>query len=558
MRRELGDLQGREFDLIIVGGGISGLCVAWDASQRGLSVALLESRDFAHAASANSFKMIHGGIRYLQHADLVRVRTSARERGALMRIAPHLTRPLPIFIPTYGHGLKGRAILMAGMKLYDLLTADRNRGISDPARRIPATRSVSRARALELFPALDATGLTGGAVFCDGQMVSPARLALAFGSSAAQLGAVLANHCEVTGLLQGADGVKGVIARDRLEDRSFEVRGRVVLNAAGGWAPDLLATSPPLGLRPRPVFSRDACFFVRRAHPAAMALAVTGSSRDPQAVFSRSARHLFLVPWRGGTLVGVWHAVWNGDPSATRVAESELLEWIAEINAAMPSLELELGDVALTQCGLVLFAENEPGASDLKYGHRSLIVDHAQADGVAGLITLVSVRYTIARTEAAKVTDLVFQKLGRRAPPCRTGETRLFGGDFESFDDLVRDVRRDAGESLPQAAAEALAHNHGSNYTAVLSVAREAKGPMLLVPGSATLEAEILHAVRREAARTLSDVALRRTDLGAAGHPGAAALEAAATLMARELHWDATRRQKELDVTSASFPALTS
>lgn len=558
MRRELGDLQGREFDLIIVGGGISGLCVAWDASQRGLSVALLESRDFAHAASANSFKMIHGGIRYLQHADLVRVRTSARERGALMRIAPHLTRPLPIFIPTYGHGLKGRAILMAGMKLYDLLTADRNRGISDPARRIPATRSVSRARALELFPALDATGLTGGAVFCDGQMVSPARLALAFGSSAAQLGAVLANHCEVTGLLQGADGVKGVIARDRLEDRSFEVRGRVVLNAAGGWAPDLLATSPPLGLRPRPVFSRDACFFVRRAHPAAMALAVTGSSRDPQAVFSRSARHLFLVPWRGGTLVGVWHAVWNGDPSATRVAESELLEWIAEINAAMPSLELELGDVALTQCGLVLFAENEPGASDLKYGHRSLIVDHAQADGVAGLITLVSVRYTIARTEAAKVTDLVFQKLGRRAPPCRTGETRLFGGDFESFDDLVRDVRRDAGESLPQAAAEALAHNHGSNYTAVLSVAREAKGPMLLVPGSGTLEAEILHAVRREAARTLSDVALRRTDLGAAGHPGAAALEAAATLMARELHWDATRRQKELDVTSASFPALTS
>jgi glycerol-3-phosphate dehydrogenase len=186
------------------------------------------------------------------------------------------------------------------------------------------------------------------------------------------------------------------------------------------------------------------------------------------------------------------------------------------------------------------------------------MVDHAQADGVAGLITLVSVRYTIARTEAAKVTDLVFQKLGRRAPPCRTGETRLFGGDFESFDELVRDVRRDAGESLPQAAVEALAHNHGSNYTAVLSVAREAKGPMLLVPGSATLEAEILHAVRREAARTLSDVALRRTDLGAAGHPGAAALEAAATLMARELHWDATRRQKELDVTSASFPALTS
>jgi glycerol-3-phosphate dehydrogenase len=557
LRRELGDLQGREFDLVIVGGGISGLCAAWDASQRGLSVALLESRDFAHAASANSFKMIHGGIRYLQHADLVRVRTSARERRALLRIAPHLTRPLPIFIPTYGHGLKGREILMAGMKLYDLLTADRNRGVPDPARHIPAARSVSRARALELFPDLNASGLTGGAVFHDGQMVSPARLALAFGSSAARLGAVLANHCEVTEILRDRRAVRGVMARDRLEDRSFEVRARVVLNAAGGWAPDLLAASPPLGLRPRPVFSRDACFFVRRAHPAAMALAVTGSSRDPQAVFSRSARHLFLVPWRGGTLVGVWHRVWDADPSATRVTEPELVQWIAEINAVMPGLAFELEDVALTQCGLVLFAENEPGASDLKYGHRSLIVDHARADGVAGLITLVSVRYTIARTEAARVTDLVFQKLGRRPPPCRTGETPLFGGDFGSFEELVRDVRRDAGASLPPAAVEALAHNHGSNYPAVLSIAREAGGSMLLVPGSNTLEAEILHAVRREAARTLSDVVLRRTDLGGAGHPGAAALEAAATLMAEELRWDATRRQKELDVTSATFPALT-
>ncbi len=558
MRRELGDLEGREFDLVIVGGGISGLCVAWDAAQRGLSVALLESHDFAHAATANCFRMIHGGIRYLQHADLVRVRASARERRTLLRIAPHLTRSLPIFIPTYGHGLKGREILMAGMKLYDLLTADRNRGISDPARRIPATRTVSRARALELFPDLDPTGLTGGAVFCDGQMVHPARLALAFGLSAAQLGAVLANHCEVTELLRAGDEVKGVIARDRFENRSFEVRGRVVLNASGGWAPALLASSPPLGLRPRPSFSRDACFLVRRVPPAAMALAFTGSSRDPQAVFSRSARHLFLVPWRGGTLVGVWHAVWDGDPSVASVTESELAEWIAEINAAMPGLALDLKDVARTQCGLVLFAENEPGARDLKYGHRSLIVDHARADGVAGLITLVCVRYTIARTEAAKVTDLVFQKLGRRPPPCRTAETRLFGGDLERFDDLVRDVRRDGGDSLPQPAVEALAHNHGSNYTAVLSVAREAKGPVLLVPGSATLEAEILHAVRCEAARTLSDVVLRRTDLGAAGHPGAAALEATATLMARELHWDATRRQNELDVTSAAFPALTS
>ncbi len=139
MKRDLHELAGERYDLLVIGGGISGVCAAWDAALRGLSVALLEQADFAHAASGNCFKMIHGGIRYLQHADLVRARESAAERSALLRIAPHQSRPLPIFIPTYGHGMKGKEILFAGMKAYDLLTLDRNRGIGDPSRRIPST-----------------------------------------------------------------------------------------------------------------------------------------------------------------------------------------------------------------------------------------------------------------------------------------------------------------------------------------------------------------------------------------------------------------------------------
>ncbi|HXV35578.1 MAG TPA: glycerol-3-phosphate dehydrogenase C-terminal domain-containing protein, partial [Myxococcota bacterium] len=301
---------------------------------------------------------------------------------------------------------------------------------------------------------------------------------------------------------------------------------------------------------------RDACFFAKRALSAPIALAVTGASRDPQAVFSRSARHLFLVPWRGGTLVGVWHKVWDRDPSAVRVEESELAQWIAEVNAALPGFALALADVALIQCGLVLFGENAPGASDLKYGHRSLILDHTRAHGIEGLITHVSVRYTVARADAARVTDLVFEKLGRRALRCATEHTRLFGGDFERFDELVRSVRRDAGRDLPDAAVEGLARSHGSAYGDVLALARERGGRVLILPGSHTLEAEVVHAVRHEAAQTLSDVVLRRTDLGSAGHPGSAALEAAAALMAEELHWDATKRQFELDVTAAAFPAL--
>jgi len=261
MLRNLAQISSRDYDLVIVGGGIFGICAAWDAVLRGLSVALLERADFGHAASANCFKMIHGGIRYIQHADIVRLRHSAAERSAFLRIAPHLARPLPIFVPTYGHGMKGKEILSIGMKAYDLLTADRNRGIADPGRQIPATRTLSRSDALDLYPFLDASNFTGGAVFHDGQMHSPdlypfldasnftggavfhdgqmhspARLALSVLLSAVAHGAEAANHAEVTDLLRSGDTVRGVRVRDTQDGSEYEVAGRVVLNATGSCA----------------------------------------------------------------------------------------------------------------------------------------------------------------------------------------------------------------------------------------------------------------------------------------------------------------------------------
>ena len=146
MERRLSRLTSTLYDLVVVGGGIFGICAAREASLRGLSVALLERRDFSHGASANCFKVIHGGIRYLQHADVVRCRQSSHERTAWLREAPHQVAPLPIVVPTYGHGLDGKEWLGAGMKAYDLLTWDRNRGLSDPERHIPPTRLLSRPR----------------------------------------------------------------------------------------------------------------------------------------------------------------------------------------------------------------------------------------------------------------------------------------------------------------------------------------------------------------------------------------------------------------------------
>ncbi|MEO7985414.1 MAG: FAD-dependent oxidoreductase, partial [Gemmatimonadales bacterium] len=231
VRPELSALANSEFDMVVVGGGIGGAAVAWDAALRGLSVALVERADFGGATSAESLKVVHGGIRYLQHLDAARVRESSRERSALVRIAPHLVHPLPYVIPTYGYGARSRWLLGAGFGLLSALTADRNRGIADSARRLPGPRLVSRREALGWFPDLESNGLTGAGVFWDGQLYNPPRLVWAFIRSAVRAGAVAVNECEVTALLRLNGRVAGVRVEDRLGGASFDVRARVVVNA---------------------------------------------------------------------------------------------------------------------------------------------------------------------------------------------------------------------------------------------------------------------------------------------------------------------------------------
>lgn len=556
MERNLPLMAEKEYDLIIIGAGAFGSCAAWDAASRGLSVALVERGDFCSATSANHLKVVHGGIRYLQHGDLLRVRESCRERTALLRIAPHLVRPLPIVMPTYGHNVLGKEMLALGVFIYDLVTCDRNRHLEDPKRRIPWGRPISRKACLRLFPGFRKSGHTGGCIFYDGQFYNPPRLSLAFIKSAVMAGADVGNYLQATGFLKNANRVFGVSVQDTLSGEHFDIQGKVVLNAAGPWADRLIDTGCGIHLHPRPTFSRDVGFVVSRQFTEKFALACMVKSRDADAIISRKGRHIFLVPWHDHTLIGVWHLVHKGHPSDFKVTEQELESYIDEINSAYPDLALCMDDVTMVNAGLTLFGDNNQNQKDLSFGKRSLLIDHYREHQLKGLITLIGVRATTARGMAEKAIDLAIKKMGKHELKSITEKTPIYGGRISCFEHFENQATKRYESILRPEIVHSLVHNHGSEYEAVLSYFNENKSWGDTLSKSGVIGAEVIHAVREEMAQKLSDIVFRRTDLGTAEYPGDDVLEACATLMASEMAWSDEKIRQEIDETKQSFPII--
>jgi glycerol-3-phosphate dehydrogenase len=554
MKRDIDTLGRKEFDVAVIGGGAYGACVAWEAASRGLSVALVEKGDFCGATSANHLRMVHGGIRYLQHLDLARVRESSRERSALLRIAPHLVRPIPILMPTHGVGAEGRHLLRAGFALYDMVVPDRNRGIKDRSRHIPRGSIIGKDEFRKLLPDSDNGKFDSAGLFYDGQYLNPSRLALAFLQSAASAGAVVANYAEVDGFLYSRGRISGIIVTDTIGGEGFHIRSKIVVNAAGPWATSLLSKIPPMNQLQPPPFSRDAGFLVRGSLTGKYALASRIESKDPDAFLSRKGRHVFLVPWHGHTLVGVWHKVHLDGPEELTVSRSELQSFIDDVRMSDVGIDIQLNDISMIYSGLTLFAENDPSNNDLRFGHRSLLVDHAKSDQIDGMISLIGVRATTARGMAAKAVNLAARKIGKKILPSNTTETPLFGGDIEDMDTFCSEALLAHRHLYDDSVIQQLIQNHGSQYEAVLELGAMEGRSRSVVPDTDTLAAEIAYAIRHEMAQTLEDVVLRRTSIGITGNPGDKALNECAKLMGNTLGWDAERQHEEVALVRSKYP----
>ena len=535
MTRDLDRLAAHTFDVLVVGGGIYGLTIAYDVAQRGLSVALIERDDFGSGASFNHLRTIHGGLRYLQTFDISRARESLGERRTLARIAPHAVRPLRFAVPIYPSLLRGRTAMSAGLMLDRVVSWDRNRGVA-PSLALPAGTVVSRHEAIQRFPGLRREGMVGAAVFYDYVTTEADRLTFSYGLAAAAHGAVLANHVEAVAPLTDGTRVVGVRARDKLADRAFEIAARLTVNATGAGVDRLLK---PLG--------------ISTGLPMLKAMnLVTRRDAADEALGGRSAsgRNLFLVPWHGRALFGTWESgrVCRADDAT--VAEGEIAAFITELNQAFPALDLSLDDVTLVHRGLVPAAAN--GARVTLEGHEQ-IRDHAGA-GVGGLLTVAGTKYTTARAVASRVTDRLLVKLQHAIVACRTGDVPLPGGDIGDARLAIADASRDDDAGLAADTIPHLVAAYGSRYRDVLELADDRPDWRTRpAPDSPVIGAELVRAARMEMALTLADAVIRRTPLGALGYPGDEATARAAALVGDELGWAEDRRREEISAVKRFY-----
>jgi len=548
MRRSPDQLTQQEYDLVVIGGGIYGAFVAWDAALRGLSVALVDKADFGHATSSNNLRIIHGGLRYLQHGDFRRMRESIRERKAFMRIAPHLVHPLPFLMPTYGHSTRGKEIMSLALMMNDLVGFDRNHSL-DPEKHLPAGRVISKRECLKLLPGVDAKGLTGGAIWYDCQMHNSERFIFSVLRASERAGAEMVNYAEVIGFLREGTRITGVKVKDVLANEIFEIRATIVVNASGPWVDQILGFMRSRQDR-RLSLSKAMNIVVKRRLVPDYALGVTSrfEFKDKDAMVGRGSRLLFITPWQSFSLIGTTHASYSGTPDDFKVTEEDIQDFIHEVNEAYPAASLKREDVPFAYGGLLPMNGKEDDTGSVRLLKQYRISDHKKDDGVDGLISVVGVKYTTARDVAQRVIDLVFKKLGKIAPEPRTAETAVYGGEIEHFEEFLAQETNGRPYQISERVMENLVYTYGSAYPEVLQYLKEdPRWGETLTETSPVIKAEVLHGVRKEMALKLTDVILRRTTLSLAGHPGDECLRTCAAIMSSELGWSQERTNREVE-----------
>ena len=502
MKRQIEQLKDHEYDILVIGGGILGLFIAWDAVLRGLSVALIDKGDFGGATSSNSLRIIHGGFRHIRSLNLRTSRRYMREQRIFMKIAPHLVRPMPVIIPIYGGGFFTKKSLEAAIKIYALLGT----GLGAPGEKNLTenkNRVISAQECAAMIPDIEKKNLSGGIVFTDCQLSNSERFSIQIAASAFREGVHLANYVEALGLIINDNRVCGASVRDSLTGNEFEIHAKFTVNSSGPWLNQLLSRTGKNCSVPTPGNLKAFNVAIRRDLTNGYTLGLNAKIKNPfiQSIFSKNYRYLFITPWKGRSLVGTEYLPSNDDPDNFKESHEDIGSFLDDINTCYPAASLNTDDVEFVYGGYVPTYSVNDGKS--KIGVRTHLYDHEKEHGISGLCSARGSKYTEARIVAEECVDLAMNKIGKTFRISLTASATPYSSYFNKF-------------------------QHSAN----------------IEKNKDALErSQIVFAIREEMAQKLSDVVFRRMDLHY--EEIRTNLKKYSEVMAKELNWDDSRRKKE-------------
>lgn len=514
------------FDLVVIGAGINGAGIARDAAMRGLKVLLLDKGDIGGGTTGWSTRLVHGGLRYLEHGEVGLVRESLRERERLLRIAPHLVKPLPMLIPIYEEQQRSPLTIRAGMLAYDLLSFDKT---------LSPHQMLSRSETLRRAHGLAPEGLRGAALYYDAQVEYPERLALENALDAQEHGATLLTYSRVSRLETEAGRVREVEYVDLSSEITHRVSARVFVNVGGPWVDEVLKGIDGTTF-PRLIGGTKGSHIVTRPFSGAPSDALYLEAKE-------DGRPFFIIPWNELYLIGTTDIRFEGDLDSVKADEGEIEYLLRETNRVIPQAGLTRGSILYTYSGVRPLPFREDERKNAGITRRHFIHDHAPQ--LENLLSIVGGKITTYRNLSEQAVDLIFKKLGRSCPPCRTAHTRLPGASASDFASFAESFRRE--HSIDERAREHLLRVYGTRAVEVLELAAEHRE--LLEPLDAStgaIRAEVLFSFRHEMARTLRDCLLRRTMIGTGPAAGLDVVEEAASVARQYLDWDEGRALREI------------
>ncbi len=550
----------KPFDLIVIGGGINGTGIARDASRRGLSVLLLEKNDFGAGTTAYSSRLIHGGLRYLEHGEISLVRESLRERERLLQNAPHLVKPLPLGIPVYQDSKRPLWMIRVGMWLYDALSWDRS---------VPGHQKLSKNQFLRRFPYVESKGLKGGVLYYDAQVSLPERVSVENAIDAKNHGAVVLNHATVESvhlknqITETNQSAASVTFKDVLTGETLVARGKSVVNASGPWVDQVLGHSNVT--TDRKIGGTKGIHIVV---PRSAAGGLPAIDSGALYVEAKDGRPFFMIPWQQEyLLIGTTDTHYDGDLDKV-VATPEDVAYLLDAANQFLSHKLTQSDILFSYAGVRPLPYTPKNKSQAKNAgaitRRHITANHQTArETRVPFFSVIGGKLTTYRSLAEEVVNTVCRALKYRNAKNEHLNTRwspLPGGDVKQYTStestyadyaklLYQQTLSPEVSGLTEAQATHLLNTYGLRAGSVMTLTLE--DPALktpVSPDSVMIQAEVIYAVRTEMAQTIADVLMRRSGLALREGVGLSALESVSQLMAKELHWSEAERLNQMAV----------